>query len=179
MQLQARCKCNVRMNTFYTWKPYSNIYWNNSETIILTGELRAWMKVTQNHWHNCKEKFSEKWRNIGENRRSEIYLVTLAIKIIILVIVALDLEEVGWSFFFIKGVSLLWRCGVRILRRLWSEKSENCGVRKVRRLWSEKSVKIVEWKDWEDCGVRSVKIVEGEECEDADAFWLVEMLHVW
>ena len=26
MQLQAQCNCNVRMNTFYTWKPYSDIY---------------------------------------------------------------------------------------------------------------------------------------------------------
>ena len=75
VQLQARCNCNVRMNTFYTWKLYSNIYWNNSETIALTVELRAWIKVTQYCWHNCKEKFSEKWRNIGENRKSEVFWV--------------------------------------------------------------------------------------------------------
>ena len=80
VQLQTRCNCNVRMNTFYTWKPYSDIYWNNSETIALTVELRAWMKVTQYCWHNCKEKISEKWRNIGKNRKSEVYQVTLAIK---------------------------------------------------------------------------------------------------
>ena len=71
MQLQVQCNCNVRMNTFYTWKVYSNIYWNNLETIALTVELRAWVKVIQYHWHNCKEKMSEKWRNIGENRKSE------------------------------------------------------------------------------------------------------------
>ena len=41
MQLQALSICNVRMNTFYTWKPYSNIYENNFETITLTVGLRA------------------------------------------------------------------------------------------------------------------------------------------
>ena len=34
--------------------------------------------------------------NIGKNRKSEVYQGTMAIKVIILVIIALDLEEVGW-----------------------------------------------------------------------------------
>ena len=73
MPLQAQCNCNVRMNTFYAWKPYSDIYWNNSETIALTMELRAWIEVTQYHWYYCKEKISEKWRNVDENRKSEVF----------------------------------------------------------------------------------------------------------
>ena len=97
-------------------KPYSNIYWNNLETIAFTVELRAWIKVTQYHWHNCKEKISEKWRNIGENRKSEVYQVTLAIKVIILVIIALDFEEVWWFLahlvmsLYNHALSVMWCC---------------------------------------------------------------------
>ena len=72
MQLQAWCNYNVRMNTFYTLKPNSNIYWNNLEIIALTVKLRAWIKVSQYHWHNCKEKISEKWRNTRENWKRKI-----------------------------------------------------------------------------------------------------------
>ena len=58
MQLQAWCNYNVRMNTFHTWKLYSNIYWNNLETIALRVEFRSWIRATQYCWHNCKERFS-------------------------------------------------------------------------------------------------------------------------
>ena len=84
------------MNTFYTWKLHCDIYWNNLETIALSVELRVLIMVTQYCWHNCKEKILEKWRNIGENRKSEVYQVTLEIKVIVLVIIALVFEEVGW-----------------------------------------------------------------------------------
>ena len=72
VQLQAWCNYNVRMNTFYTLKPNSNIYWNNLEIIALTVKLRAWIKVSQYHWHNCKEKISEKWRFTRENWKRKI-----------------------------------------------------------------------------------------------------------
>ena len=73
MPLQARHNCYVIMNNLYTWKAHSKIYWYNSETITLTVYLMEWNRVTQYHWYYCKEKILEKWRNMGENRKSCFY----------------------------------------------------------------------------------------------------------
>ena len=70
------CACG-KSKVIINWSPFLksklakivlryDIYWNNLETSSLIVKLRAWIKVTQYCWHNCKEKISENWRNMRE-----------------------------------------------------------------------------------------------------------------
>ena len=61
------------MNTFYTWKLYSDINWNNF------GNYCTYSGVNGMDQGNSipadmtvKRKLSGQWRNIGENRKSDV-----------------------------------------------------------------------------------------------------------
>ena len=68
--LQARCNCNVEKWTLSIPGSLIVTFIEITQKLLhLQWELRAWIKVTQYCWHNCKKKISEKWRNIGKIKK--------------------------------------------------------------------------------------------------------------